>query len=121
MTQPVYQEGSERAWWWKVAQHLDDAQLASVNAMTHNLDNQTPVFALQDKLREAQVILLEIFRWKGLLPVVTNGTPEVPPVIQNVPTIVADDPATATSVAIEEPPTVTVVEAVENPIQDVHE
>jgi hypothetical protein len=75
MSQPVYQKGSEPVWWWRVAKHLDDAQLSSVNAMAHNLDDQTLVFALQDKMREAQVILLEIFRSKGLLPAV-NGAAE---------------------------------------------
>lgn len=76
MTQPGYQEGSERGWWWKVAKHLDEAQLASVNAMAHNLDDQSAVFALQDKLREAQAILLHIFRVKGLLPSLANGVAE---------------------------------------------
>lgn len=120
MTQPVYQEGNERAWWWKVAKHLDEAQLASVNAMSHNLDDQTPVFAFQDKLREAQAILLEIFRWKGLLPVVTNGTPEAPPealpeappaappVIQSSPSVVDEDPAPPTLADTEEASSVTV-------------
>lgn len=71
--QPAYREGDEPKWWWQVARHLDAAQLASVNAMAHNLDGQTLVFAFQDKLREAQAILWEIFRGKGLLPKGTNG------------------------------------------------
>ena len=78
MTQPVYQAGSEPLWWWKVALHLDEAQLALANAMAHNLDDQRPVFAIQDRLREGQAILLEIFRMKGLLPGATNGTAGVP-------------------------------------------
>ena len=78
MTQPGYQEGGEPMWWWKVARHLDEAQLALANAMAHNLDDQRPVFALQDRLREGQAILLEIFRMKGLLPGATNGTAGVP-------------------------------------------
>jgi hypothetical protein len=78
MTQPGYQDGSEPMWWWKVALHLDEAQLALANAMAHNLDDQRPVFALQDRLREAQAILLEIFRAKGLLPGSTNGKGELP-------------------------------------------
>jgi hypothetical protein len=85
MTQPGYQEGSERAWWWKVAMHLDSAQLASVNAMTHNLDDQASAFALQDKLREAQAILLEIFRSKGLLPVAPPAGVQPPPPQQPQP------------------------------------
>jgi hypothetical protein len=72
-TQPGYQEGSEPMWWWKVAQHLDLAQAALANAMAHNLEDQTLVFALQDKLVEGQKILLEIFRGKGLLSAVSNG------------------------------------------------
>jgi hypothetical protein len=60
-------------WWWKVALHLDEAQIALANAMAHNLADQRPIFALQDKLREGQAILLEIFRAKGLLPGQTNG------------------------------------------------
>ena len=78
MTQPGYQPGSEPMWWWKVALHLDEAQLALANAMAHNLDDQRPVFAIQDRLREGQAILLEIFRMKGLLPGATNGTAAVP-------------------------------------------
>lgn len=78
MTQPGYQEGSEPMWWWKVARHLDEAQLALTNAMAHNLDDPRPVLALHDRLREGQAILLEIFRMKGLLPGATNGTAAVP-------------------------------------------
>lgn len=78
MTQPGYQAGSEPLWWWKVALHLDEAQLALANAMAHNLDDQRPVFAIQDRLREGQAILLEIFRMKGLLPGATNGATAVP-------------------------------------------
>jgi hypothetical protein len=69
MTQPGYQENGEPTWWWKVAQHLDAAHLASVNAMVHNVDSQEQVFAFQDKIREAQAILYKIFQDKGLLPV----------------------------------------------------
>jgi hypothetical protein len=65
-------------WWWKVALHLDEAQLALSNAMAHNLDDQRPVFALQDRLREGQAILLEIFRMKGLLPVAPVPMPGMP-------------------------------------------
>lgn len=68
MTQPGYQAGSEPMWWWKVAQHLDDAQLALSNAMAHNVDDPRPVQALYTRLREGQAILLDIFRMKGLLP-----------------------------------------------------
>jgi hypothetical protein len=97
MSQPLFQEGSEPMWWWKVAMHLDEAHLASVNAMAHNLQNQMPVFALQDKIQEAQTILLEIFRWKGLLPGSTN--------VPIAPVQVVDEaPSTeAPAVAAEEP------------------
>jgi len=69
-----YQEGSEKLWWWKVAMHLDEAQQALANAMAHNLDDQKPVLALQDRLREGQAILLDIFRGKDLLPATPNGS-----------------------------------------------
>lgn len=72
--QPGYQQGSEPMWWWKVAQHLDDAQLAFANAMSHNVDDPRLMHALYDRLRDGQAILLEIFRAKGLLPGATNGT-----------------------------------------------
>jgi len=71
-----YRPGGEPARWWKVAQHLDEAQLASVDAMASNLDDPTQIFALQETLRQAQAILLEIFRAKGLLP-----APIEPPVV----------------------------------------
>lgn len=73
MTQPGYQESSEPRWWWKVALHLDEAQLALANAMAHNVDDPRPAHALYHRLREGQAILLEIFRAKGLLPGSTNG------------------------------------------------
>jgi hypothetical protein len=87
MAQPGYQEGGEPRWWWKVALHLDEAQLALANAMAHNLDDQRPVFALQDLLREGQILLLEIFRAKGLLPAASNGSivPAPPAVVVPVP------------------------------------
>jgi len=78
MSQPGYQAGSESLWWWKVALHLDEALLALANAMVHNLDDQRSVFVMQDRLREGQAILLEIFRVKGLLPGAPNGTTAVP-------------------------------------------
>lgn len=77
--QPGYQPGSEPVYWWKVAMHLDEASIALANAMAHNLDDQSSVFVLQDKLREAQALLLEIFRAKGLLPESTNGASPLAP------------------------------------------
>jgi hypothetical protein len=79
--------------WWKVAKHLDETQLALANAMAHNVDDPRPVHALQERLREGQAILLEIFRMKGLLPGSPNGKatagapmPDVPvPPIPGVP------------------------------------
>jgi hypothetical protein len=65
--QPGYQEGNERTWWWRVAQHIDAAQLALVNAATLNKSDPASVIALQERMREAQAILLHIFRAKGLM------------------------------------------------------
>ena len=75
MQQPGYQQGSERAWWWKVAKHLDETNLALGNALAHNLDDPTLPLAFGDAIRQAQAILLEIFRAKNLLP----GGPVPPP------------------------------------------
>jgi hypothetical protein len=123
MTQVGYQEGREKMWWWKVALHLDEAQLALANALAHNLDDQTPIFALQEKLRESQVILLDIFRAKGLLPSTTspNGKIEVP-----VPTVpVMSEPAVPHQMIVdaeildEAPPDVAVVATdAEPPVED---
>jgi hypothetical protein len=66
--QPGSQPSSERTWWWKIAQHLDAAQLALVNAMSHNTDDPAIIIAFHDSVRQAQAILLEIFKAKGLLP-----------------------------------------------------
>jgi hypothetical protein len=74
-----YQEGGEPRWWWEVARHLNEAQIALINAMAHNLDDQTEVFALQDKLNDGQRILLEIFREKGLLKGQVGGAAAPPP------------------------------------------
>ena len=86
MTQPGYKAEDEPMYWWKVALHLDEAQLALTNAMAHNVDDPRPIHALHDRLREGQAILLEIFRAKGLLPGSTNGTHEAPmPPMSGVP------------------------------------
>jgi hypothetical protein len=68
MTQP-----SERLWWWKIAQHLDEAQLSLINAVALNTDDPAPLIALQDRMREAQTVLFYIFRAKGLMPVFNNN------------------------------------------------
>jgi hypothetical protein len=73
MAHPGYQ-------WWKVAQHLDEAQSTLASVMSSNLDDQGAASTLQDKLREGQAMLLEIFRANGLLPAVVNGKAEAPPV-----------------------------------------
>lgn len=62
------QGAAERAWWWKVAMHLDEAQLAINKVLAHNVGDPTPVHMLHGKLQEAQAFLLEIFRWNGMLP-----------------------------------------------------
>jgi hypothetical protein len=78
MWQVGYQPEGESRGWWKLAQHIDEAKGALVNAMAHNLDDQTAVFALQEKLREAQVILLWIFQKKGLVAPPAEIVPSVP-------------------------------------------
>ncbi len=83
MTQPGYQQGGERAWWWKVAQHVDAAQLATVNAIAHNVDDPTLILAFHETLRQGQAILLEIFRVKGLLPTAVISPP--PPAMSAPP------------------------------------
>lgn len=86
MAQPGYQGGAEALWWWKVAQHLDEAQRALANAMAHNLDDQGAVFGLQDKFREVQAILLSIFQVKGLISTGTAGSQTAgSPVLVEVP------------------------------------
>ena len=64
--QPV--PASERAWWWKVAKHIDDAQLAAANALALNVDDPSRIHMLQETLRQGQAILLQIFQAKGVLP-----------------------------------------------------
>lgn len=112
---------NERAWWWKVAMHLDEAQLSMRNVLAHNVDDPTPVHLLMDKLLGAQAFLLEIFRWKGLLPgvpiagahvaapvvpstsVAEDGYPLVEgPVVQEVTSVAVDaSPEVRASVAVE--------------------
>jgi hypothetical protein len=71
---------NEALLWWKVALHIDEAQLSLVNAMALNVDDPRPIYALQEKIREAQAILLEIFGAKGLLPsAATRPEAPVPP------------------------------------------
>lgn len=117
MGQVGYQPGSEPRWWWKVAQHIDEAQTALANVMTHNLDDQTAVFALQDKLCEAQVILLWIFQKKGLaappaeiVPSALQGAPmEIlqPPAVQTAPS--GAEPSTESPPSMEGEPSISVV------------
>lgn len=79
MPQPGYQQGNERVLWWKVAMHLDEAQLSLTNAIAHTVDDPTAALAVQECLRTAQAILLDIFSAKGLLPRTANGVPEAQP------------------------------------------
>jgi hypothetical protein len=74
MAHPGFNPADERAWWWKVAKHLDAAQLALVNAIAHNVDDPRPLQALQERLRESTAILLHILGVKGLMP----GAPRPP-------------------------------------------
>lgn len=106
MTQAGYQEGSERHWWWKVAQHLDEAQLALVNAAAHNTADPTPVIVLQDRMREAQAILLHIFREKGLVPAAANGAAAngANGAAVHAPESVPPPPPMSTAPSIEMPP-----------------
>lgn len=77
MTTP---QQSEHSWWWKVAKHLDDAQIALGALAITNADDPAVILPLQDKLREAQATLFAIFQTKGLIPTPTpTPTAEVPP------------------------------------------
>lgn len=78
MAHPGFNPADERTWWWKVAKHLDDAQLALLNAFAHNVDDPRPLQDLQARLREGQAILLYIFHAKGLLPGSLPGSNTVP-------------------------------------------
>ena len=78
MAHPGFNPADERTWWWKVAKHLDDAQLALLNAIAHNVDDPRPLQDLQARLREGQAILLYIFQVKGLLPGSLPGPNGVP-------------------------------------------
>jgi hypothetical protein len=75
-TRPGYQ-GSHL--WWKLAQHLDETFLASINVMAIDLDGQEDMIAFQGKLREAQALLLGIFRGKNLLPAAAPSKVVAPP------------------------------------------
>ena len=88
MAHPGFNPADERTWWWKVAKHLDDAQLALLNAIAHNVDDPRPLQDLQTRLREGQAILLYIFQVKGLLPGLpgSNGVPgHTVPMTQPIP------------------------------------
>jgi hypothetical protein len=98
MTSPGYQEGGEQMRWWKVAQRLDEAQLALANAMAHNVDDPAHAHALYDRLREGQTILLDIFRAKGLLPESVHVPPAAPTItMPAVPVSVDGDDVVAAS------------------------
>jgi hypothetical protein len=117
MWQVGYQPGSEPRWWWKVAQHIDEAQAALVNAMAHNLDDQTAVFALQDKLREAQATLLWIFQKKGLAATPAEIVPSAlqgasmeipqPSAVETAPS--GAEPSTESVPSMEDEPSISVV------------
>jgi hypothetical protein len=79
------QQGVERGWWWKVAMHLDEAQLAINKVLAYSIDDPTPVHMLHGKLRESQAFLLEIFRWKGMLPGSMPSAPAAPAVVRLSP------------------------------------
>lgn len=80
MPGPSTPQGNERTWWWKVAKHLDEAQLAAVNALAHNVDDPSRIILLQETLRQGQAILLQIFHAKGLLPAARPASAPLPPV-----------------------------------------
>jgi len=63
---------------WKVALHLDEAQLALASALAHNVEDPGLIHGLYDRLREGQAILLEILRVKGLIPGSISGAAEAP-------------------------------------------
>jgi len=101
MTQVGYQPDGERVWWWRVAHHLDEAKLSLTNAIAHNLDDQKLPITLQDKLHEAQTILLEIFYAKHLLPSSMNGNGKaaVKETIQDAEIVPVEEPSAVEAVA----------------------
>ena len=99
MSQAGFREGNDRVAWWKVAMHLDEAQIALTNAMAHDVDDPTAALAVQERLREAQAILLEIFSARGLLPAAANGAAHVTP--PPAPPVPVDDDVGASLQVIE--------------------
>lgn len=73
---------NEAMLWWKVALHIDEAQLALANvcaiAKQGPVEDPRLVYALQERLREAQAFLLGIFGEKDLLPTVAAPPPRAP-------------------------------------------
>ena len=105
-----FQDGTEKSWLWKVAFHLDEAQIALANATAHNVDDPRPLQALYDRLREGQGVLLQVMAAKGLIPQAPNGAHHVPPLVMSEPAVpeqmitdaeILDDPREPT-----EPPAV---------------
>ena len=62
------QDGSERTWWWRVAQELGLAHVALINARAYNVDDPKLVHAIEAKIREAQGLLFTVFKTKNMLP-----------------------------------------------------
>jgi hypothetical protein len=100
-------QNQERTLWWKVALHLDEAQLALTNAIALNTDDPTFIHGLQAMLRDGQSILYEIFRTKGLLPAAATPKPATPAASMPVPPPPPPPPMAAAPVA---PPAPTVVQ-----------
>src|SRR5574342_799606 len=82
-----FQPGAEKQWWWKVALHLDEAQIALANAVAHNVDDARLPNTLYDKLREGQGVLLQIVAAKGLMPNGANGASAAPSSVMSEPAV----------------------------------
>lgn len=98
-----FQEGTEKLWWWKVAFHLDEAQIALANATAHNVDDPRMQQTLYDRLREGQGVLLQILAAKGLIPRATNGVHNAPPPVMSEPAV--PEQMILDAEIVDEPPT----------------
>lgn len=61
-----YSIDGEKTWWQAVHRHLKNAEVAALNAMAHNLDDQDETFQLQDTIASALTRVRAICEKKGV-------------------------------------------------------